>query len=218
MHNTILLTFMLMLTTVSASSQFYTVTRDCEVDGKSKAKKVEISVIKEDTIADKDTIMTVEYKTENKENLGQKVLNARKSDDSKFLRNDSSADGKSGVISNSSEQSCYNSLPELTIPNLLAEIKKNNIKYPKIVLAQAILETGWFKSSVCRNKHNLFGLTNPRTGKYYEFNHWTDSVKAYYTKVQYRYKGGNYLLWLDKIGYAEEKAYVRALIRVLKQL
>ena len=31
----------------------------------------------------------------------------------------------------------------------------------KIVLAQAILETGWFRSSVCRNKHNLFGLTNP---------------------------------------------------------
>lgn len=73
-------------------------------------------------------------------------------------------------------------LPDLTIPNLIAEIKKNNIKYPKIVLAQAILETGWFKSSICRNKHNLFGLTNPRTGKYYEFNHWTESVKAYYTK------------------------------------
>ena len=109
-------------------------------------------------------------------------------------------------------------LPELTIPNLIAEIRKNNIKHPKIVLAQAILETGWFKSSVCRNKHNLFGLTNPRTGQYYEFNHWTESVKAYYTKVQYRYKGGNYLLWLRDIGYAEEKTYIRALIRVLRQL
>ena len=108
--------------------------------------------------------------------------------------------------------------PELTITNLIAEIRKNNIKHPKIVLAQAILETGWFKSSVCRNKHNLFGLTNPRTGQYYEFSHWTESVKAYYTKVQYRYKGGNYLLWLRDIGYAEEKTYIRALIRVLRQL
>ena len=128
--------------------------------------------------------------------------------------------GKNGEVRRF-QVSTYNlpsDLPELTIPNLLAEIKKNNIKYPKIVLAQAILETGWFKSSVCRNKHNLFGLTNPRTGKYYEFNHWTESVKAYYTKVQYRYKGGNYLLWLDKIGYAEEKTYIRALIKVLKQL
>lgn len=218
MHNTILLTFMLMLTTVSASAQFYTVTRDSEIDGKPKTKKVEVSVIKEDTIADKDTIISIDYKTENEENLGQKVLNARKSDDSKYLRNDSATDDKSGVISNPTAQSNDDSLPELTIPNLLAEIKKNNIKYPKIVLAQAILETGWFKSSVCRNKHNLFGLTNPRTGKYYEFNHWTESVKAYYTKVQYKFKGGNYLLWLDKIGYAEEKTYVRALIKVLKQL
>ncbi|WP_290376278.1 glucosaminidase domain-containing protein, partial [uncultured Duncaniella sp.] len=109
-------------------------------------------------------------------------------------------------------------LPDLTIPNLIAEIEKNGIKYPKIVLAQAILETGWFKSPVCRNKHNLFGLTNPRTGKYYEFNHWTESVRAYYSKVQYRYKGGNYLLWLKKIGYAEDPGYIRAVIRVLKML
>ena len=100
--------------------------------------------------------------------------------------------------SHKSEENTVDRLPELTIPNLLAEIKRNNIKYPKIVLAQAILETGWFRSPVCRNKHNLFGLTNPRTGNYYEFDHWTESVRAYYTKVQYRYKGGNYLLWLKK--------------------
>jgi len=111
----------------------------------------------------------------------------------------------------------YEGLPNLTINNLLYEIRKNGIQHEKVVLAQAILETGWFTSSVCRNKNNLFGLTNPRTGQYYEFNHWTESVKAYYTKVQYRYKGGNYLLWLDKIGYAEDKVYVASLIRILKQ-
>lgn len=116
------------------------------------------------------------------------------------------------------EKKMKGGLPELTIPNLLKEIEKNGIKYPKIVLAQAILETGWFKSSVCRNKNNLFGLTNPRTKTYYEFDHWTESVKAYYTKVQYRYKGGNYLLWLRDIGYAEDKGYIQAIIRVLKQI
>jgi len=209
---------MLMLTSVSASAQFYTVTRDSEIEGTPKTENVKISVIKGDTVADKDTIISVDCKTENEENLGQKVLNARKSDDKKSFRNETTSVEKTGIISRATAHNNDESLPELTIPNLLAEIKKNNIKYPKIVLAQAILETGWFKSSVCRNKHNLFGLTNPHTGKYYEFNHWTDSVKAYYSKVQYRYKGGNYLLWLDKIGYAEEKTYIRALIRVLKQL
>ena len=48
--------------------------------------------------------------------------------------------------------------------------------------------------------------------------HWTQSVKAYYTKVQYRYKGGNYLLWLKNIGYAEDPGYIRAVIRVLRQI
>lgn len=111
-----------------------------------------------------------------------------------------------------------NHFPELTIPNLYKEIIRNGILYPKIVLAQAILETGWFHSSVCRNKHNLFGLTNPRTGKYYEFNHWTESVQAYYTKVQYKYKGGNYLLWLEEIGYAENPMYKKAIYCILKSL
>lgn len=109
-------------------------------------------------------------------------------------------------------------LPPLTIENLIREIRKNKLLYPDIVLAQAILETGWLTSPVCRKKHNLFGLTNPRTGKYYEFSHWTESVRAYYSKVQYRYDGGNYLLWLRDIGYAEAKDYVSALIRVLKDL
>ena len=111
----------------------------------------------------------------------------------------------------------YGSLPSLTIVDLLDEIRKNGIQHEKIVLAQAILETGWFTSSVCRHKNNLFGLTNPRTGQYYEFRHWTESVRAYYEKVQYRYKGGNYLLWLKNIGYAEDPRYVSSLIRILRQ-
>lgn len=109
------------------------------------------------------------------------------------------------------------SYPPLTISNLMKEIKRNGIQHPEIVLAQAILETGWFQSNVCRTKNNLFGLTNPRTGQYYEFDHWTESVRAYYTKVQYRYKGGNYLLWLKKIGYAEAPDYIQCLASILNQ-
>ena len=108
----------------------------------------------------------------------------------------------------------------LTLESLYQEILKNNIQHPKVVLAQAVLETGWFKSSVCRNKGNLFGLRNPKTGGYYEFENWRDSVKAYYTKVQYKYKDKteNYLLWLKRIGYAEDKGYIEAVMRVMKTL
>ena len=37
-------------------------------------------------------------------------------------------------------------------------------------------------------------------------------------KVQYRYKGGNYLLWLKKIGYAEDPGYIRAVMDKLFNL
>ena len=50
------------------------------------------------------------------------------------------------------------------------------------------------------------------------FNHWTESVRAYYTKVQYKYKSGNYLLWLDEIGYAEDPKYIIAVENLLKLL
>lgn len=108
----------------------------------------------------------------------------------------------------------YTSSPELTAESVLAEILKVGLLHPRVVLAQAVLETGWFRSSVCRNYNNLFGLTNPRTKEYYRFDRWQDSVIAYYTKVQYKYKGGNYLRWLRELGYAEDPDYT-AKLRVL---
>lgn len=108
----------------------------------------------------------------------------------------------------------YSSSPELTTESVLAEILKVGLLHPSVVLAQAVLETGWFQSSVCRNYNNLFGLTNPRTKDYYRFDRWQDSVVAYYTKVQYKYKGGNYLRWLRELGYAEDPDYT-AKLRVL---
>lgn len=207
MHNTILTTLLLFVAAQQASAQFYTITKENGIYGSNKNRDINTAENKADSIAIVCQPDTIDSKLSPKENLRYNSLNDQKSDDNAFRK------VSSQVTPIMNEKGM-----ELTIPNLLAEIKKNNIKYPKIVLAQAILETGWFKSSVCRNKHNLFGLTNPSTGQYYEFNHWTESVKAYYTKVQYRYKGGNYLLWLRDIGYAEDKGYIRAIIKVLKQL
>ena len=201
--DTILMLAGLFLIPQIAGAQFYSVERSQEplVYAKAQMRQNTISQANEEIVIVEDTIKI------------EKTQPIKASEVKTTF-------GKNGELK-TFQVNLYNptsALPELTIPNLIAEIRKNNIKHPKIVLAQAILETGWFKSSVCRNKHNLFGLTNPRTGKYYEFNHWTESVKAYYTKVQYRYKGGNYLIWLRDIGYAEDKGYIRAIIKVLKQL
>ena len=210
MRNTILISLMLMLPPVSVSAQFYTITRDSELLPTERQKESYNRAGKDVTEEKKNKIMAKDTLIVGPDNQKKLEDNSRNSDRKTSLKTE--LQKKTDDITKSE-----NNLPELTIPNLYKEIIRNGILYPKIVLAQAILETGWFRSSVCRNKHNLFGLTNPRTGKYYEFNHWTESVRAYYTKVQYKYKGGNYLLWLDEIGYAEDSDYVLVITKILNK-
>ena len=197
MHNTILLSLMLLLLPITASAQFYTITKDSDLMPDAGRKAMQATAKENDTI--RNDVQSVRNDTLH--------INTPIKEKNKWK-------GQKGN-KRTSQKSVH---PELTIPNLYAEIIRNGIRHPKIVLAQAILETGWFTSPVCRNKHNLFGLTNPRTGKYFEFDHWTESVRAYYTKVQYRYKGGNYLLWLRDIGYAENPNYIREVIGVLRMI
>ena len=211
MRNTILISLLLMLLPVSVSAQFYTITRDSEILPTERQKEAYNHAGKDVTEGKKNKMMVKDTLIVGPDNKKKLENISRNSDKKASLKTE--LQKKTDDITKSE-----NHLPELTIPNLYKEIIRNGILYPKIVLAQAILETGWFRSSVCRNKHNLFGLTNPRTGKYYEFNHWTESVRAYYTKVQYKYKGGNYLLWLDEIGYAEDPNYLVEIISILKML
>lgn len=211
MRNTILISLLLMLLPVSVSAQFYTITRDSALLPTERQKESYNRAGKDVTEGKKDKMMVKDTLTVGPDNQKKLDDNSRNSDRKASLKTE--LQKKTDDITKSG-----NNLPKLTIPNLYKEIIRNGILYPKIVLAQAILETGWFRSSVCLNKHNLFGLTNPRTGKYYEFNHWTESVRAYYTKVQYKYKGGNYLLWLDEIGYAEDSSYIITIIRLIKNV
>ena len=211
MRNTILISLLLMLLPVSVSAQFYTITRESGILPTERQKEAYKHVEKDVIEREKSKIMIKDTLIVRPDNQKKLDGNSRNSDRKASLKREQQKNVDDII-------KAENQLPALTIPNLYKEIIRNGILYPKIVLAQAILETGWFRSSVCRNKHNLFGLTNPRTGKYYEFNHWTESVRAYYTKVQYKYKGGNYLLWLDEIGYAEDSNYIIIIIKLLKQL
>ena len=103
---------------------------------------------------------------------------------------------------------------ELNITNLYATLEHYGVKFPKIVMAQALLETGYFTSNVCLQNNNLFGLRRPSDGSYYIFNSWEESVKAYRDYVQYKYKKGNYYDFLNRIGYAEDKEYIGKVRRI----
>ena len=92
------------------------------------------------------------------------------------------------------------------------------IKRPNIVYAQAILETGHFTSSVCQNKNNLFGLYDSKNGKYYEFEHWSESVIAYKNYIQSKYESdSSYYRFLESINYAQDPTYVNKVKQIAER-
>jgi flagellum-specific peptidoglycan hydrolase FlgJ len=91
---------------------------------------------------------------------------------------------------------------------------KIDCKYPDIVTSQAILETGHFKSYSCKKRNNLFGLWNHAKQKFYNFDSWQDSCHAYLKMIQYKYKDGDYYVFLKNIGYASDSEYINKLKRI----
>ena len=107
---------------------------------------------------------------------------------------------------------------ELTMFNLLEVIREVGLANGLIVLAQALLETGYFTSRVCKEYNNLFGLYDSKNREYFRFARWEDSVVAYQRMIQYKYKGGNYFHFLKRIGYAEDPRYLVKLAKVVKSI
>lgn len=109
-------------------------------------------------------------------------------------------------------------LSEKPDDDLMAVLEYYNVKHKNIVYAQAILETDHFRSKVCREYNNLFGLYNSRSKDYYKFNHWSESVVAYLNYIQYRYKPpDDYYKFLEEIGYAEDPQYITKLKNIVKR-
>ena len=112
---------------------------------------------------------------------------------------------------------------------LVIELKEVNIKFPHIVLAQSILETGNFQSNIFRVNNNLFGMKEARqrckTAKgtnlghaYYD--HWKESVMDY-ALFQSAYLRDlktekQYLNYLDR-NYAMAPNYDKMLINVINK-
>ena len=112
---------------------------------------------------------------------------------------------------------------------LVNELKRLNVRFPHIVLAQAILETGYYESRIFNENHNLFGMKLARArsttakGLQYEhayYDHWKESVidyalfqNAYMNKLR---KESAYLKYLDK-NYAEAKNYDKKLLEIIEK-
>lgn len=96
-----------------------------------------------------------------------------------------------------------------TRAEVLKELQRQNIPHAIIVLAQARLESGNFKSAFYKRTNNLFGLKKGR--KYKEYPTWQKSVEDYKKHISSRYKGGSYYAFLEQIGYAENKNYIKLL-------
>ena len=100
---------------------------------------------------------------------------------------------------------------------LMEALEYYGVKHPQIVYAQAVLETGYFKSDLCLNDNNLFGLYNSKKHRYHTFDHWKDCIIAYKEMIQYKYKDGDdYLDFLKEIGYAEDSEYICKLKELIK--
>lgn len=101
---------------------------------------------------------------------------------------------------------------------LIDALKYYDIQHPDIVYAQAVLETGHFKSEGCLKHNNLFGLYNSKAKRYCRFTHWTESVIAYKEWIQRRYKPPeDYYKFLSRIGYASDPTYISKLKQIVKK-
>ena len=106
----------------------------------------------------------------------------------------------------------------LSKENVFSEILKNEIRFSDIVLRQAILETGHFKSHNCLHRNNLFGMKggentpdNPEGYKIYDS--WQESVTAYKEWQDKRWSDhySDYYIFLESVCYAESPDYINKL-------
>jgi uncharacterized FlgJ-related protein len=112
---------------------------------------------------------------------------------------------------------------------LYFEILENNIQYPDIALAQAILESGYMTSQIFIENNNLFGMRFPERREttaisenkgYSVYDCWTDSVKDYKLFQDFLFRNkektrDEYFDYLSRI-YAEDGSYVFFVKKIIK--
>ncbi len=121
-----------------------------------------------------------------------------------------------------------NELNEFSEEKLINEISKLNFKFPHIVLAQSILETGHYESKIFKENFNLFGMKEARVrlnlavGTQYGhayYNNWEESMMDYalwYSTYAYKCKTEKQLYKLLDRQYAEASSYVSSLQHIIE--
>ena len=108
-------------------------------------------------------------------------------------------------------------------------LREINIRYPEVVYAQAVLETGYFKSKVFKKNNNLFGMKlasrRPRMSFKLQHNHaeyrnWKESV------IDYAFYQSHFLSdiktkaeYIETVGriYAEDPRYRKKIQIIIDQ-
>lgn len=112
---------------------------------------------------------------------------------------------------------------------LIKLIKKINVKYPHIVMAQSMVESGHYRSKIFLSNNNLFGMKRSTSrittsdslqyGYAYYFS-WTESVYDYaFLQSTYLHRiktEEEYFTYLS-CNYAESENYVKLLKQVIKR-
>lgn len=116
-----------------------------------------------------------------------------------------------------------NNKHDFTQEKFIQMLKDLNVKYPWIVMAQARIESGGYRSRIFRENHNLFGMKEPSvritTAQGTQYNHayyntWRESVYDY-AFYQSRYmsaaKSEDDYYYILSQSYAEAPNYIEAL-------
>ena len=112
---------------------------------------------------------------------------------------------------------------------LVEMLKDLNVKYPHIIMAQSIIETGHWSSDIFIENHNLFGMKQARrrittaegtSRNHAYYNHWRESVYDYaFYQCRYLSKIDSEEGYYTYLGssYAEAPNYVNIIKGVVKK-
>jgi len=115
----------------------------------------------------------------------------------------------------------------LTEENVYVALLLNNIRFPKVVLSQIMIESGYLTSKLCKINNNLLGMTVPSKREtfavnnhgYAKYSHWFQCIADYKLYQDYVFARNNiktkaqYIAYLHR-NYAKSPDYKKKLIKL----